>query len=302
MTGSLQIKGNSYYAVLNTYNSEGKRKPKWVALQIPVKGNNKRKAKRELDMLLKKYDDFEKTEDYEDMFFEDFIMLWYQRKKISIEVSTWEGYGYHLQHVVDYFKGKKIKMSDLKSLHIKQYYDYQLRSGRKGRDVNGDTGLSARTVKSHSLLIKKALDEAVELHIIPENPAKSVSVPKKICNKQRHDDDMFMDETEILHFMEEIRGHQLYEVFLVILFFGLRRSEALGLKWGNIDFKNKQLYIRDTVVKVKTLQEKSRTKNKDSERVYPLTDEIIKLLENIKRQKFHFPVDVISEAVRSIFI
>ena len=180
------------------------------------------------------------------------------------------------------FRVKKIKLSALKPVHIKEYYDYQLRNGRTHKYAGADSGLSTRTVKSHSLLIKAALEEAVELNIIPTNPAKRITVPKKLSDRQKNDDDMFMDEKEIAHFFEIIKAHQLYEVFVIILFFGLRRSEALGLKWSNIDFNNNVLYIRDTVVKVKTLQEKHKTKNKSSERTYPLTEDIKKMLLKLK--------------------
>lgn len=42
MTGSLQIKGDKYYAVLNFRDSTGKRVQKWLSLNLPVKGNKRR--------------------------------------------------------------------------------------------------------------------------------------------------------------------------------------------------------------------------------------------------------------------
>lgn len=285
MTGSLQIRGNYYYAVLECKDVYGKRKQKWISLKIKVQGNNKRKARQKLKELIQQYEEREITSDYADVYFEVYIQKWLERKKMSVELSTWEGYEYHLKHVVEYFSGKKIKLSALKPVHIKEYYDYQLRNGRIHKCAGTDNGLSTRTVKSHSLLMKAALEEAVELNIIPTNPAKRITVPKKISDRQKNDDDMFMDEKEITHFFEIIKSHQLYEVFVIILFFGLRRSEALGLKWSNIDFNNNALYIRDTVVKVRTLQEKHKTKNKSSERTYPLTEDIKKMLLKLKNRQ-----------------
>ncbi len=285
MTGSLQTRGNYYYAVLECKDIYGKRKQKWISLKIKVQGNNKRKAKKKLNELIQQYEEREITNDYADIYFEIYMQKWLERKKMSVELSTWEGYEYHLKHIVEYFSGKKIKLSALKPIHIKEYYDYQLRYGYTRKRSGPDSGLSTRTVKSHSLLIKAALEEAVELNIISTNPAKKIAVPKKITDRQKSDDDMFMDEKEIEHFFEIIKGHRLYEVFIIILFFGLRRSEALGLKWSNIDFNNNVLYIRDTVVKVKTLQEKHRTKNKSSERSYPLTEDIKKLLLKLKSRQ-----------------
>jgi hypothetical protein len=45
MTGSLQIKNNKYYAVLNVIGDDGKRKQKWITTNLEVKGNKKKAAK-----------------------------------------------------------------------------------------------------------------------------------------------------------------------------------------------------------------------------------------------------------------
>ena len=55
MTGSLQIKNNKYYLVLNLYRN-GKRKVKWINTDLPVKGN-KTKAQKLLRETLKQYEE-----------------------------------------------------------------------------------------------------------------------------------------------------------------------------------------------------------------------------------------------------
>ena len=44
MTGSLQIKGNIYYAVLNIPDDTGKPHPKWISLKLKVDEVKKREA------------------------------------------------------------------------------------------------------------------------------------------------------------------------------------------------------------------------------------------------------------------
>ncbi len=61
MTGSLQIKNDTYYAVLNFRNSEGKRVQKWINLNMPVR-DNKRRAEAALNELLVQYQDYENIE------------------------------------------------------------------------------------------------------------------------------------------------------------------------------------------------------------------------------------------------
>ena len=52
MTGSLQIKRDKYYAVLNMYDENHKRKQKWIDLELSSKGNNYRKANQKLNNIM----------------------------------------------------------------------------------------------------------------------------------------------------------------------------------------------------------------------------------------------------------
>lgn len=55
MTGSLQIKKDKYFAVLNIYDQNGKRKQKWLTTGLAVKGN-KKKAEQLLREYLREYE------------------------------------------------------------------------------------------------------------------------------------------------------------------------------------------------------------------------------------------------------
>lgn len=51
-------------------------------------------------------------------------------------------------------------------------------------------------------------------------------------------------------------------LFYTTLYYGLHRSEVLGLKWDAIDFENDTLEIKHTVVKQTTIVAKDKTKNR----------------------------------------
>lgn len=42
VAGHLQQKKGHWYIVLNLYDADGKRKPKWIATHLPVQGNKHR--------------------------------------------------------------------------------------------------------------------------------------------------------------------------------------------------------------------------------------------------------------------
>ena len=54
MTGSLQIKSEKYYAVLNFKDSSGQRVQKWIPLNLSIK-DNKRRAEAMLNALVVQY-------------------------------------------------------------------------------------------------------------------------------------------------------------------------------------------------------------------------------------------------------
>ena len=68
-------------------------------------------------------------------------------------------------------------------------------------------------------------------------------------------------------------------------YYGLRRSEILGLKWSAVDFKKKTISINHTVVRVKTVTTSDSTKTYSSKRTLNLFDTAEKCLLQIKREQ-----------------
>lgn len=81
-------------------------------------------------------------------------------------------------------------------------------------------------------------------------------------------------------------------VFLA-LYYGLRRSEALGIKWDAVDFENKTIIIRHTISQTKVdgklqIVAEDKTKNQSSYRTLPLIPEIEEiLLEEKANQEYN---------------
>ena len=65
------------------------------------------------------------------------------------------------------------------------------------------------------------------------------------------------------------------------LYYGLRRGEAIGLKWDSADFKNDKIKINHIVTQTLTLVAKDKTKTASSKREYHLLPEIKEMLKII---------------------
>ena len=76
----------------------------------------------------------------------------------------------------------------------------------------------------------------------------------------------------------------------MVAFYGLRRSEIVGLKWDAIDFENKKISIQHTVVTAKvngTVTEiaRDKTKTKSSCRTLPLIPACEQMLNKMKKEQ-----------------
>lgn len=266
MTGSLQTKKGKYYAVYRDDNG----KQRWVPLDLPVEGNNKRKALKKLQEVLA---DAEKSKAIvtSNIQFVDWLLRWLDQKSSSISAGTLEGYKLYLdKHIIPYFEPKKLTLSKLNAQHLQGYYNKKIKEGQSGC-----------TLLKHNAIINGALKEAVLKDIIPSNPIDKVTLPKK---KKFHGTAYTLEETRTL--LNCSGDDPLRPAIVLGLFYGLRRSEVLGLRWRDINFESESVYIHRTVTRVVTLHENDDTKSECSRRrlrIVPGTELYFKDL--MKRQK-----------------
>ena len=266
MTGCLQVKNGTFYAVLDFKDKAGKRKRKWISSGFEARGN-KRKAEEFLRQTIHQYEDMD-IDISSDMPFVDFIKLWLETIKNSIEPNTYESYKDIINRYVEpYFSGKKsVTLQKIKPMDIQLMYNHYM-----------DKGLSSTTVLKIHANVRKSLQYAVKMNMIAYNPADRVEKPKK--HKYMAN---YYDETQITHLLELVKNEPMYPVVMLTAFYGLRRSEALGLKWHNVDFINNNITICSTVVEYKKVYEKDSTKTKSSIRTLPLVPRIKAYLQGLQ--------------------
>ena len=150
MTGSLQVKKDAYYAVLNFRDQTGKRVQKWINLNMPVKGN-KRRAEIALNELLVEYQGYEAIEPM-NLLLSQHVAQWLEANRPNIAVTTYDQYFNILtNHIRPYFDSKKITVSKLTAGDLEDYYSYKVKKG-----------LSPNSVIKHHAMIRTALQWAVK--------------------------------------------------------------------------------------------------------------------------------------------
>ena len=258
VAGHLREKSGYYYAVLNYTDSLGKRKTKWISTGLTVKGNKKR-AEAILMDARRNFNPEEPKVMNGDILFADYMEKWLDIIKSSVAVPTFASYSTTVKRVVaPYFREKEITLKNLTAKDIQEFYLKELQR------------VSASSVIHYHANIHKALKYAVKIDLIDVNPADKVERPKK----DRYVGS-FYDADEVNALFEAAKGTKHEMPILFGAFYGLRRSEAIGLKWDAIDFEQNTLTIRHTVTSCdldgkRILVAADTTKTKSSMRTLPL--------------------------------
>jgi integrase len=133
-------------------------------------------------------------------------------------------------------------------------------------------------LQHYKTIIKCALNLAVEEELIDINPFVNIKLPKV----QPRNYSWFSTE-KLNSFLDDIRKEPLYPVVLFTGFYGLRKSEVLGLKWSAVNLESGTFRIQHTVVDSHghTIA-KDTIKNVSSNRELPISDKIRAVLLELK--------------------
>ncbi len=280
VTGSLKERNGKYTAVINAYNENNQRQQKYHALGIPVKGN-KRKAEAALQSLLLQYESDEIKIDRaraESPLFADFLMEWLDLTAPTIERTTYQSYKSMIDARLDrFFRERRLHLNEVEPRHIRELH----------QSIFAD-GCNANSVIHYHAVVRKALQYAVKNELIATNPADKVDRPKK--NKYLAS---FYSKAELSTLFEATREDPMSIVIQLTAYYGLRRSEVLGLRWSSIDFTQNTLSVNHKVTEGKVdgkmmLFTEDKLKTKSSFRTLPLIPCVRDLLLTAKETQAEY--------------
>ncbi len=158
----------------------------------------------------------------------DFMKRWLDDSvKDSVRQSTWDRYERITRvHIVPDLGGVNVK--NLKPLQVQSLYRKKL-----------DSGLSPRTVQYVHRTLSKALKQAVSWGYAGRNVCDSVNPPKP---KTKEFTPLSPEEVgTLISSTDNAKDRALY---LMAVTTGMRQGELLGLKWSDIDLKEKVVRVR----------------------------------------------------------
>ena len=282
ITGRITEKNGKWYAVINLY-VEGKRKEKWCNLDLESRKGSKKEATFRLNELLSKYNS---SDLYLDQFMtraerekrrvaeqpvEEYISEWLESYKCNVAILTYHSYkGMADGKIKSYFSDLHISLKDLTGDDLNEFYHWMY-----------DEGLSGATAQRYHAMMHLAFAKAVKRGVIVTNPCDLADRPKA---KQYIGN--YYNSAELKELFDCVKDDPLRIPIFLSAYYGLRRSEVLGLKWDAIDFVDDKIYIKHKIIENKRkgnqVEGYDLLKTKSSYRSLPLVPFIKELLQKEK--------------------
>ncbi len=133
--------------------------------------------------------------------------------------------------------------------------------------------LSDASIRYVHRLLRAALQDAVVEELLPRNAAKNLRISHRYRPK-------FTPWTadEARRFLAAAREDRWYAVYAVALSIGLRRGEALALRWSDVDLDDGLIHVRRSLQRLRGQLVLSSVKTADSERAVPIPKNLADVL------------------------
>jgi integrase len=195
---------------------------------------------------------------------------WLPGKKINLAQSTWDGYRRKIErHILPAVGHLRIRR--LRVHHLEALYDRML------HPTDGRRPLAPKTVLEVHLIVRGALDDAVTRGLVNRNVALVAHAPK--LRSIPKVEPQSWNAQQLQAFLQAAAGHRLFPAFWLLAATGMRRSELLGLRWDDVDFKKARLSVNRGLVAVAYELHESRGKTPNSRRAIDLDLTTIKVLK-----------------------
>jgi integrase len=115
-------------------------------------------------------------------------------------------------------------------------------------------------------VLRSALDGAVRDGLLARNPAAAVKRPGVERIEARH-----LDRDAVVKLLDAAKESRYHPALVLIASTGLRRGEALALKWDKVDLDGGALRVAATIARVEGKLASSEPKTARSRRLVPLS-------------------------------
>jgi len=213
---------------------------------------------------------------------------------LRLQNSTIEGYKKIVRNHVTPYLGT-IRLDKLTATRIAAHYRQLETSGRRDKPGYGKP-LSANTVSKVHVLLAAMLDAAVDDGLILVNPAKkkrTVNPPRSSQVRAQKPEIITWTGPELHAFLtwnHDELDDELFPLWRTIAYTGMRRSEALALRWSDINFTTGRISLRRAVDV--TLPNTTKVTKTGGARVIDIDAETLRVLKSHKSDRGAISLDL----------
>ena len=197
---------------------------------------------------------------------------WLPAVKATVRPSTYNSYVQHVEcHIAPHIGS--VKLAKLTGSQVNALYAKLAESGKK----DGKTGLSPMTVHHVHSCLHKACKDAVRWGHISRNPLDAADPPRKKGDGTR--EMQTWTKEQLKSFLVSIADHRLSALWRTIAMTGMRRGEALGLRWLDVDLEAERLSVRRALIPTNRDVVVSEPKTAKGRRVIALDPGTVEILK-----------------------
>jgi len=193
--------------------------------------------------------------------FDEVADEWSDEHYKTVEYNTQKYYNAALKQIQEHFSKTPIK--NISSIDIVTFIDAVC-----------SQGYALKTVKSRLLVLNLIFKHAVVKGYIETNPCVYISVPKNLKKTRRVAPEQDALQT-VIKSVDVAFGFFAY----LILYTGLRRGEALALRYSDIDYENKQITVNKSIYHKNNVPYEKTPKTSAGIRKVILLDNLIPILK-----------------------
>jgi integrase len=142
------------------------------------------------------------------------------------------------------------------------------------------SGLSSSTTARIRFVLAQGIDQGVRWGIVHRNVARLARAPRSVRREGRS-----LTPAQVQLLLSELTGNRHEALYVLILSTGLRRGEALGLKWEDFDLEAGVMRVKRQLKREGGVLVTSDTKTLSSRRSVNLPDRATSLLQTLREHQ-----------------
>lgn len=198
-------------------------------------------------------------------------------KKTAPTLGEWLAEWYRVYKLPTVSKSTAENIERVIRLHIPQWLkELRLTSLRAFTIDKALSGIESTRMRKYAFhVLNNSLNKAFRLDLIETDVMRKA---EPIKHRSKRGEALTVSEQR--EFLQRVSGHYMRNLFEFYLYTGVRRCEALSLRWSDVDFESESILIRgtktlasfrclDMLPRVREILQRQKAQNPDSPLVFP---------------------------------